>query len=207
MKGAIEGSSPSITSEVIPICGRSVHAQRRSVIETFRVRYFQGDVNVAMDMKPGQPILGLFGMDADVRADFDVVGQAFHWGAGPENIYNARLETVDAKPMWRDAWADKSRMLIPVARFKEGRNWYAHKAGQPLAIAALDWGWSKDNTIETVMLTTEATSPVAPAYHRMPVLLVAELWRDWLGGKDLTIKDLWASAATVAAQELELVRT
>lgn len=179
------------------------------MIEAFRVRYFSGDVNVEMQMKPGQPILGLFGMDADVRSDFDVVGQAFRWGAGPEDIYNARLETIHAKPMWRQAWEAKSRILIPVARFKEGRHWYAHKEGKPLAIAALDWSWSRsrDDTASAVMITTGAAQPVFPAYHRMPALLNAELWHDWLAGQDMTQKDLWASSITVATEELELVRT
>jgi putative SOS response-associated peptidase YedK len=186
------------------MCGRSVIPKRQSVIEAFRVRYFSGDVNVLTDMRPGQSILGLFGMDADVRSDFDVVGQAFRWGAGPDHIYNARLETVSTKPMWKRAWTDKSRLIIPVSRFQEGRAWFAHKDDKPLAIAALDGGWSGDDQLEAVMLTTAAIGPVAPVHHRMPVLLTEDLWPHWLALKPITQAELLASTVVMATDELRL---
>lgn len=99
--------------------------------------------------------------------------------------FNARCETVDAKPAFRDAFRHR-RVLIPATRFYE-HGFYFGLAGTPLfAFAGLAERWKGEGeTIDScTILTTEANELVAQVHpkKRMPVILDNEadfaLWLD-----------------------------
>jgi putative SOS response-associated peptidase YedK len=104
-------------------------------------------------------------------------------------MINARAETVDSKPAFRNAFK-KRRCLIPADGFYE---WKGEKQPMfitlpdedPFAFAGLWELWSNpDQAEETIasctILTTDASSTIRDIHHRMPVILKSSAYHDWL---------------------------
>ncbi len=105
---------------------------------------------------------------------------------------NARSETVDAKPMFREAFA-KRRALIPATGFFEWQNRadgkqpyrFRRKDLEPFAFAGL-WEFCRigDNEIVSATIIVGAPNPlVEPVHDRMPVILPPEDYDRWLDPK------------------------
>ena len=97
--------------------------------------------------------------------------------------FNARAETVETKPVFRDAFK-RTRCLIPMSGYYEWHNtpsgkqpWYFTAAdGSPLLTAAGLWDeWRNRETGERLksctMIVTEPNDFAAEIHDRMPVLL------------------------------------
>ncbi|HUN69729.1 MAG TPA: SOS response-associated peptidase [Burkholderiales bacterium] len=100
---------------------------------------------------------------------------------------NARAETVAEKPSFREAYR-KRRCLIPANGFYEwklenGRKqpYYIYpSSGALFAFAGL---WEQWQDIQTcAIITTEANATMAPVHDRMPVIVPAADYADWLAG-------------------------
>ncbi|MGA7298407.1 MAG: SOS response-associated peptidase [Rhodanobacteraceae bacterium] len=104
---------------------------------------------------------------------------------------NARSEEAGEKPLWRDAWR-KRRCLIPATHWYE---WQRTGDGkQPFALqpadgcgflfAGLYSRWTPPGSDESIhtdaILTREAAPGVRAIHDRMPVILDAAGWREWL---------------------------
>jgi putative SOS response-associated peptidase YedK len=113
-----------------------------------------------------------------------------HARGGARHI-NARSETVLERPAFRTAFA-RRRCILPADGFYEwerssdGRRqaWFIHHRDRsPLALAGL-WDVWRAPTGELVrtcaVLTTAANRMMAPVHDRMPVLIDAAGWGDWL---------------------------
>ena len=104
-----------------------------------------------------------------------------HWAKDDKlckSTYNARSETVAAKPAFRDAWRKAQHCVTPAEAFYEP-DWRTGKHvptrieradGEPLGIAGL-WSWCPlgdgDGTLSFTMLTINAdTHQVMCNYHR-----------------------------------------
>jgi putative SOS response-associated peptidase YedK len=103
---------------------------------------------------------------------------------------NARAETVDKQPMFREAFA-KSRCLIPATGFYEwekredGKQPYrfTRKDREPFAFAAI-WEFARiegEEILSAAIIVGDANSLVSPIHNRMPVMLMAEDYDRWLG--------------------------
>ncbi|MFG0275004.1 MAG: SOS response-associated peptidase [Phycisphaerales bacterium] len=121
-----------------------------------------------------------------------------HWADDPSiggRMINARSETASGKPAFRDSFR-RRRCLVPADGFYE---WQATEAGkrpmlikrpddQPLAFAGLWSVWRPKDApadaperLETyTILTTSANSALRPIHERMPVILDARDFDDWL---------------------------
>jgi putative SOS response-associated peptidase YedK len=108
-------------------------------------------------------------------------------------MINARCETVEEKPAFREALA-KRRCLVPASGFYEWKGAPGRKQpyaitfpAQPLfAFAGLWERWKpKDGApIDTfTIVTTEANPAVAEIHDRMPVILPAAAHDAWLAGE------------------------
>jgi putative SOS response-associated peptidase YedK len=108
--------------------------------------------------------------------------------------FNARAETVAAKPFFRSAFK-RTRCLIPVSGYYEwqvtpgGKQpWYfTARDGTPaLTIAGLWDEWHDKASGETLksctMVITEPNQFVAEVHDRMPVLLAEKDFEPWLSG-------------------------
>jgi putative SOS response-associated peptidase YedK len=109
--------------------------------------------------------------------------------------FNARAETVETKPFFRDAFK-RTRCLIPVSGYYEWqdipggkRPWYftARDGSPALTIAGLWDEWKNRETGERLksctMIITEPNGFVAAVHDRMPVLLTEKQFEPWLNGE------------------------
>jgi putative SOS response-associated peptidase YedK len=104
-------------------------------------------------------------------------------------LINARSETADAKPAYREALR-RRRCLVPADGFYEWKKvgrarqpfLFRPPAGHLVAIAGLWERWHDGPlTLETyTLLTTDANETVAPIHDRMPVLLEPVAFGRWL---------------------------
>lgn len=110
--------------------------------------------------------------------------------------FNARSETANSKPTFRDAWK-RRRCLLPVAQFFERDHYFG--TGEPIAFAGLWETWQGDEAevVTATLLTCEPNAEVTGVgHHRMPVLLTTPADRcRWLveGAEGLPIRcsGLW----------------
>lgn len=115
-----------------------------------------------------------------------------HWGFG--DIYNARVETVRVKPLWRTSYLNH-RMIFPLTAFFE-REWFT--SAEPMAAAGIFRRLYIDGkqTYEASMLTQPANDFIARHHPRMPVFIPISEVDSWL----TQAKDIEAFSAD---QELE----
>lgn len=111
-------------------------------------------------------------------------------GIGSRQI-NARAETVSTKPAFRDSFRAK-RCLIPADGFFEWKKMakgklphYIYRAdGSPLAIAGLWASWrdpeGDERVVSCTIVTTEPNQLLVDIHDRMPVVLPADRWDQWL---------------------------
>ena len=111
-------------------------------------------------------------------------------GSAPRLVFNARAETIDQRPIFRNAFAAR-RCLVPANGFYEwkagaGRNktpqWVSHQRGHPVAFAGI---WYAPQThgegqATCVIITTAANNLLAPIHDRMPVILPPDQFDRWL---------------------------
>lgn len=126
----------------------------------------------------------------------------FRWGLIPswsknpspaDGLINARAETVDRKPSFKDA-LKKRRCLIVADGFyewkKEGNKkipfYYYLKSGRPFGFAGLYDTWlspDKKEISTCTIITTAANEFIFPVHDRMPVILSPEREKIWLAGE------------------------
>jgi putative SOS response-associated peptidase YedK len=119
----------------------------------------------------------------------------------PKLVINARGETVDNKPSFREAFRSR-RCLIPASGFYEWQAqargpkqpFYAKpRSGKPFAMAGI---WERitlpdGKTIEAAAIVTcEANAFLRPIHERMPVILAPSDWEVWLAGSPAAAKAL-----------------
>jgi putative SOS response-associated peptidase YedK len=114
----------------------------------------------------------------------------------PERMFNARAETVAARPIFRGLLA-KHRLIVPADGFYEWRHgaggsrqpYYIRRVdGRPLALAGLWASWHDPDAPEDVheplrsatILTTQPNALLGQIHDRMPVILAEFDWDDWL---------------------------
>jgi len=114
------------------------------------------------------------------------------WGfAGPNNapLINARAETANSKPTFREAFAQR-RCLVPADSFYEWQAIEGQKTKQPWRIGMKGGGlfafaglWQHEAAFGTecfTILTTAANDYLRPLHERMPVILKREQFAAWL---------------------------
>lgn len=122
---------------------------------------------------------------------------SFRWGLVPTwaddtksaaRMINARAETVADKPAYRTA-LQRRRCLIPADGFYEWRvddktPFYIHRRnGDRLAFAGLWEAWKQPDGewLRTcTIVTTQAAPRLQPLHPRMPIVLPAQAWDQWL---------------------------
>jgi len=184
------------------MCGR--FAQPRSADELARIFH----ARPATDL-PGEQfnVAPTDEVAAVVEQHGERVVDAFRWGLvpffaesprGAARLINARSETMETSPTFRDAFR-RRRCILPADAFYEwrrqrdpatGRSTRAQPFairrldGEPLAFAGLWAIWRNPQTAERLytcsIITTQANELVGQLHDRMPVLLDADDWDAWL---------------------------
>ena len=94
---------------------------------------------------------------------------------------NARAETVDQKPMFKQAWANR-RCIVPADGWYEWMTtvqgkvpWYHYRInGGPCWLGGIWESWSSadgDHVESFALLTVESNDDVREVHHRMPLVL------------------------------------
>jgi putative SOS response-associated peptidase YedK len=108
--------------------------------------------------------------------------------------FNARVESVADKPMFRDAYK-RRRCIVPASGYYEwtkdvgGKqpHYITAKNSPILPIAGLWENWKDPQSGEVVrsctLIITNANQAMASIHDRMPVILAPENFSDWLSGK------------------------
>ena len=113
---------------------------------------------------------------------------------GGRKPINAKCETVDRLPMFRDAYR-RRRCILPVDGFYEWKAVKGEKAKQPYAIAMKDgepfglaglWeNWKNPRTGQWertfAIITVPSNDLVGQIHDRMPAILEPESYERWLG--------------------------
>ena len=186
-----------------PMCGRySLHANPGVIALAFKLGVAI-DWSARYNITPSSRIV-------IVREDAAAgrVAALIKWGLIPgwakdptigNKLANARGETVDEKPSFRNAFK-RSRCLIPASGFYEwktvaGRKqpYYMHPVGAPLfAIAGITERWQgPEGVVETCAIITTGPNGVMRNIHdRMPVILSDEDHDAWLDPRNQSIASL-----------------
>lgn len=147
--------------------------------------------------------------------------EQFRWGLIPpwaddmkigQKLINARSETIFEKPAFRSA-ARQRRCLIPAAGFYEWRAergkkqpyFFRLKSGAPMAFAGL---WESKRIQSGVLktctvVTTAPNEAVQPFHDRMPAIVRAEDFDQWLDLNVTEPKELLPILVPFPAEEME----
>jgi putative SOS response-associated peptidase YedK len=147
--------------------------------------------------------------------------ELMRWGLVPSfareigrfSTFNARADGITAKPMFRGAWAAGRRCLIPASSFFEWRK----SDKQPFALALGNRGamafaglwdeWTPKGGAplrSCTIITCAANALLAPLHERMPVILGAEDWAQWLGEEPVKLAALLALLKPFPAERMTL---
>jgi putative SOS response-associated peptidase YedK len=190
------------------MCGRYVITSSPEAIRALFRYLEQPNFPPRYNVAPTQPV-PVVRIDAGTRT-FALMrwGLIPGWIKDPRNfslLINARGETVNAKPAFRNAM-QRRRCLFPADGFYE---WKADgerrrpyfirpRNGGPIAFAGLWETWMGPNGEEVdtaCIVTTTANRALAPIYDRMPVVIAPEAFDLWL---DSARVDAATAAALVA---------
>lgn len=181
------------------MCGRyTLNANAARLARQFGIdggMQWQQGVRPRYNIAPGQGILAVYeDANRDCRSiDF------FHWGLVPSWVkdpnsaqlpINARSETVAEKPSFKDALRYR-RCLIPADgwyEWKEGdghsQPWYIRPANSDLVVFAGIWEHWQDpggsEIVSACILTVPPPKSLRKIHSRMPAVLSADVWQDWL---------------------------
>ena len=161
------------------------------------------EVNHSHNIAPGDSVLSVY-KDPEKNKR---VGRYAQWGLKtPQNFHiNARIETIDTLPRFRDAWAE-NRCLIPANGFYE---WYQDgltkqpyyifpKSLTPIYIGALRYSLSTDPD-NIVLVTTQSNPEIQSIHERMPLIVPTQTHKAWLEGT-VSKSDIIEMNATVSME-------
>lgn len=157
------------------------------------------------NIAPSQPIAAIRRREESGERELAFLQWGFvpAWARDPASMrqpINARGETVEAKPMFREAFR-KRRCLIPADGFYEWKRsaggkqpWRIERAdGAPFAFGGLwdRWQGRDGKVIEScAIITTDANEAMRPIHDRMPLILNIGRFGPWLEGSLVEASDL-----------------
>ena len=177
------------------MCGRfTLAAESSELEEEFKGIEFPSQFAPRFNIAPSQPVLAICN-DGKQAADFLLWGLVPSWAKDLSigaRLINARGETLAEKPAFRGAYKHK-RCLIPADGFYEWKAQPATKAKLPhfiqlktrkaFAFAGLwdEWRATDGSVLRTcAIITTSPNELMAPIHNRMPVILHAGDFAEWL---------------------------
>ncbi|WP_169568490.1 SOS response-associated peptidase [Sneathiella limimaris] len=160
------------------------------------------NLSAAYNIAPSDQILAV----RKSKNSDQVINEAFRaqWGLIPPwaegsnfgtKLINARIETVEEKPSFKDAFKSK-RCLIPANGYFEWKTddngqkqpYFIHLKHQQLfAFAGLWEEWISPEGLlkeSCTIITCPANKTIEPIHHRMPLTVTRNFYDDWLNGKD-----------------------
>lgn len=152
------------------------------------------------------------------RLDLVRWGLIPHWARDPSmgvRLINARAETVQSKPAFRDAFRQR-RCLVLANGFYEWKRtdagnqpyWIRPDNDQPLAFAGLwERWWSHEGVPRDTfaIITTEANALVAQIHGRMPVIIDPKHYATWLARNEPGLHEMLSLLRPARTEGMEAV--
>ena len=187
------------------MCGRFTLKNVERLLDRLRARGVDvdgiSDLVPHYNIAPTQEILTVTQQAATSEAKFLQWGLIPSWSKEPKGFINARVETIDEKPSFKESY-EKRRCLILADGFYEWeRNgkisqpyYFQLKQHEPFAFAGIWDRWQYDSRSITscAIVTTTANELLAEIHTRMPVILRPESYDLWLSDQSRAadLKDL-----------------
>jgi len=178
------------------MCGRArLTVPAAEVARIFGLDEVPHELPSRPEIRPTDPIpIVRRGRDGKKRLELVRWGLVPGWAADPRDaasLINARVETVAARPAFRDAFRERRCLVVADAFFerkKEGASstpFVVTRGGssEPFAMAGLweRWVAKGGEVLETcTIITRDAAGAVADLHDRMPVVLAREHHDAWL---------------------------
>jgi len=176
------------------MCGRFIQYSAPEVYASHFDLDTLCEVKPRYNLAPTQPVLAVRRAAEGTRELVPLRwGLVPSWSKGPDSRFsmiNARAETVDSKPAYRNAFRHR-RCLIPTEGFYEWKTQGREKTpylirrsdGEPFGMAGLWEAWRAGDgtTLEScTVIVTDANPLVRELHDRMPVILAHEDYEAWL---------------------------
>jgi putative SOS response-associated peptidase YedK len=187
------------------MCGRFTLKNLDRLLDRLRARGVDvdgiSDLVPRYNIAPTQEILTVVQPESTREAKFLQWGLIPYWSKEPKGVINARVETIDEKPSFKESF-EKRRCLILADGFYEWeRNgkisqpyYFQLKQTEPFAFAGVWDRWRYDGRSITscAIITTTANDLLAKIHTRMPVILRPESYDLWLSDQSRAadLKDL-----------------
>ena len=192
----------------------------KEIARVFRTTGAPPDAPPRFNLAPASAVLCVRFNPADGRRHLDLL----RWGLVPlwakeraigAKMINARGETLDEKPAFRDAYAtplpDPGRRILRVAddRARQAAVRHPARRGRPplFAFAGLWERWRdarRASLRSCTIVTTAANDLMRPIHERMPVILDARDWGRWLGDEPAERGEIGALLRPFPAARLRL---
>ena len=147
------------------------------------------DIVPRFNIAPGQNILAILDLQPPALARMLVWGLIPSWSKEPKGFINARAETLETKPSFRESF-ERRRCLIPADGFYDWKRtgrarqafFFQMEDETPFAIAGIWDEWKRDGVSirSCAIVTTGANELLEPIHDRMPVILAEESCKSWL---------------------------
>lgn len=175
------------------MCGRFAIARPKfSRIEKELNASFQ-EVSPRYNIAPSQEIPVIREQDGEYVMEDMIWGLVPSWSKEPKTTYstfNARVETVDEKPLFRSAFRHR-RCLIPASGFyewkKDGKRklpyYFTLASGEEMALAGLweEWQGRDGSVLHSCTIIVGQSNPLVGGVHdRMACIVPPEGYADWL---------------------------
>ena len=187
------------------MCGRFTLKNVERLLDRLRARGIDVDgineITPRYNIAPTQEVLTVVQHASMREARLFQWGLIPSWGKEAKGIINARVETIDEKPSFKESF-EKRRCLILADGFYEWeRNgkisqpyFFQLKHEEPFAFAGIWDSWRYDNRSITscAIITTTANELLAKIHTRMPVIVRPESYDLWLSdhSRAADLKDL-----------------
>jgi putative SOS response-associated peptidase YedK len=200
------------------MCGRFVLVtDLTKITENFAIGKMASDFQPNWNISPRQYI------PAVVQRDGQNILESFLWGLIPSwskdplignKMFNARSETVDKKPSFRDAFK-KRRCLIPADGFYEWQKLekmkkpfrFSLKSEKPFGLAGLYETWispEKKQINTCTIITTDSNELIQSIHNRMPVIVKKELEDFWIDPDNNNKEGLLAILKPYSSEEMTI---
>lgn len=200
------------------MCGRfALGSKPKAVAELFSLPDVPDILKPRYKIAPSQPIAVVALKPDGTTRGLGMVkwGLVPHWANDPAEgmkPINARAETVDTNPVFREPFRHK-RCLVPASGYYEWKTgpknaktpFYFHlKSGEPFAFAGLwdVWGEDAEKLATCCTITVPPNELAKPIHDRMPLIIPREQFDRWLS-PDTPLADVLTLLTPYPASEME----
>ena len=169
------------------------------------------DLVPRFNIAPGQNVLTILDSQTPALARMLLWGLIPSWSKEPKGFINARAETLETKPSFRESF-QRRRCLIPADGFYEwkrtGRSkqpyYFQMNDEAPFAFAGIWDRWQRDGKliVSCAIITTTANELLASVHDRMPVILPSSSHAAWLNAEAAPV-ELTALLSPFPAEEMK----